>query len=98
MENKDFFQQYNITSKQYENIKNVLDDPDDVEMVSLLSSLNKLQFSEEEINLFVKYPISLQKDLLKKQRIILLDKAHEYYKLVDLLDDMIYEMKNKGDK
>ena len=98
MENKEFFKQHQITAKQYENIKDLLDGNDDMEMVSILISLNKLKFSKEEIKLFIKYPLSLKKNLLKKQRLVLLDKAHDYYKLVDLLDYMLYEMEEENNE
>lgn len=97
MESKEFFKQYQITAKQYESIKDLWDG-DDMEKNALVISLNQLQFSKEDIKLFINYPVSLRKKRLKKQRAMLLDKAHDYYKLVDLLDNMIYEMEEENNE
>ncbi len=58
---------------------------------SLISSLKKLQFDKDDIQLFMSYSNFQKITLLKKQRKIMLQKAHEYYQLIDQIDYMIKE-------
>lgn len=58
---------------------------------SLISSLKKLQFDKDDIQLFMSYSNFQKITLLKKQRKIMLQKTHEYYQLIDQIDYMIKE-------
>ncbi|MGN1182799.1 MAG: hypothetical protein ACI4SR_07335 [Faecalibacillus sp.] len=59
--------------------------------IGLVLSLKKLQFTDDEISLFI-HNSNLQKVLiLKRQRKKMIEKAHEYYQFVDLIDYMINE-------
>lgn len=59
--------------------------------IGLVLSLKKLQFTDDEISLFI-HNSNLQKVLLlKRQRKKMIEKAHEYYQSVDLIDYMINE-------
>ena len=58
---------------------------------SLISSLKKLQFDKDDIQLFMSYSNFQKITLLKKQRKIMLQKAHEYYQFIDQIYYMIKE-------
>ena len=59
----------------------------------LLLTLKKLQFNDDEIDMFINYSRLKKMILLKNQRKKLLEKAHEYYQLIDLIDYIINDYK-----
>lgn len=60
---------------------------------NLLLTLKKLQFNDDEIDMFINYSRLKKMILLKNQRKKLLEKAHEYYQLIDLIDYIINDYK-----
>lgn len=60
---------------------------------NLLLTLKKLQFNDDEIDMFINYSRLKKMTLLKNQRKKLLEKAHEYYQLIDLIDYIINDYK-----
>lgn len=95
MKEKILFDHYTINESEYEKIKDLLISENDLPMVI---SLHQLQFSPEEIRQFLNCSLSCQRALLEKQRKFLLKKAHDYYQLIDKLDDMIYKIKENSNE
>ena len=60
---------------------------------NLLLTLKKLQFNDDEIDMFVNSTRLKKMTLLNNQRKKLLEKAHEYYQLIDLIDYIINDYK-----
>ena len=60
---------------------------------NLLLTLKKLQFNDDEIDMFINYSRLKKMILLKNQRKKLLEKEHEYYQLIDLIDYIINDYK-----
>lgn len=95
MKEKILFDHYVINESEYEKIKDFLIDE---EYLSTVISLHQLQFSPQEIRQFLHGSLSCRQALLEKQRKILLKKAHDYYQLIDKLDNMIYEIKENSNE
>lgn len=95
MKQKILFERYQISYQQYKNIKDLIRD-NDISQIELLVFLSRLRFSKQEMMNFMQGSFMTRQKLLLKQRQLLLDKIHEDYRLIDQLDEMLYQIKETG--
>lgn len=96
MKHKILFDRYQLSYQQYHKIKDLIDE-NDISQVELLVFLGRLKFSRQQMTDFLQASRVQREKLLMKQRQFLLDRIHEDYRLIDQLDEMLYQLKENKD-
>lgn len=96
MKHKILFDRYQLSYHQYHKIKDLIDE-NDIRQVELLIFLAKLKLNREEMIDFMQSSLLQRENLLIKHRQFLLDKIHEDYRLIDQIDEVLYQLKENRD-